>query len=474
MRDFGGGLNEFVSPFLNNANECRMPSKNFDVSDPGKLKRGPGFTALGASIANVCKGLFVYNKEDGTHSLLKLHTTNLSKWDEASSWDNVTSGTSFTNNSTDIAYGVTTYTDGAERLYIVTGHNDYIGYYDGSAWNTNPGTINIYAKHIAFYKGRIYLGNVKQTSTTYPIRVLFSGIGTDAFDTTNDFFDDMGAPITGLKVFGDYLYVFTEERVARWDGSILTPIPAAYGTPHGRSVVASSGKLFWYNRSGIYMSVGGGAPTLISRVISPILEAIGSSTHVASGVDSRDRVYFWIGDITYQGVAYTDVVLRYDPLINAWDTQDGLPMNVMATRVNSGTLKLYGADTYTAVIDDTDSRLGSAFDFTYTTNWLFTDDSWRDKDYYKTYITTSKADSGDSQAITEKYRVESETSFTTLSTTFTTSESTSFKYHPVELKTSTGHAPRGKMVQLQFSRASAKPLEINEIRINYGTESRPD
>jgi hypothetical protein len=464
QRDFSGGLQEFTSPYLSNPNECRMPSKNFDISTPGKLKRGPGMTEVGTAAAAITKGLFVFDKEDGTHTPFRLNTTNL-QYLNGSTWTNVTSGTSFANNSTDIAYGVTTYTDNVERLYIVTGHNDYFGFVAGTIWTSNPGTENLKAKHIAYYKGRIYLGNVVDGATTYSSRFTWSGIGNDIFPA-NNYSDDMGSPITGLKVFGDFLYIFTESKVAKWDGVSLTPVPSTFGTTYGRSIVECDGNLYWYNKTGIIKYSGYGAPQLISRKIQPILESIGSSTQISAGVDKNYRIYFWIGNITYQSVSYTDVVLRYDSLINAWDLQDLLPMNVQISCITSGVLELYGADLGVGMIDNSDLRMGSNIDFKYTTAWLFTENSWDEKNFYSERITTEKADSGDSQTVTVSYRLNGEGSFTLTGNTFITNESVEFKMTEVDIP---GQV-KDRMIQIQYNKASALPLSIIERRLMYGAE----
>ena len=111
----------------------------------------------------------MFDKEDGTSTIFKVSNDELTKW--GSSWTEVTGAETiasrtdkveaklmYINTGTGVGTGADTF---VERMYFTLGLNDEVKYTEGS----NIGKIaDVYAKHIEVYKGRIYLGNVKQST----------------------------------------------------------------------------------------------------------------------------------------------------------------------------------------------------------------------------------------------------------------------------------------------------------------------
>ena len=109
---FEGGMMENISPLLSSASDSPF-MQNCDTSTLGELKKLPGFTQTGTiGSSGRVKGVGIYEKEDGTNTLMKVHTTSLYKW-TGSAWSSIYS--SFTNNSTDKAVMVNAYIYDAER-----------------------------------------------------------------------------------------------------------------------------------------------------------------------------------------------------------------------------------------------------------------------------------------------------------------------------------------------------------------------
>ena len=248
--------------------------------------------------------------------------------------DPVEWGVCFIKTGTGVGTGADTF---KERLYITLGIEGEVKYTDG----TNMGSLaSIYAKHLEVYKGRLYLGNVKTNTETYPSRVIFSDVSKDNFPA-NNYFDDMGEAIVGLKEYSGALFVFTQNKVAAWDEYSLRVINTNGGTSNKETVQVTEGKMLWYNRGGVYMYAGGTEGTLISRAVEDWLSVVVDANSVTGGLDSRGRYCLYIGNVTYETVAYKNVILRYDVLLNAWDVLINRPYKYWTRNKAGGVYEVY-------------------------------------------------------------------------------------------------------------------------------------
>jgi hypothetical protein len=459
INDFSGGQQDYTSPLYYKANESSLVL-NCDIQTPGKLQKTKGYSVVGSiGSSGAIKGIGVHEAEDASGTLVKLHKTTLSKW-TGSAWSDI--DTSFTNNDTDKAEMVNTYLDDEERLYISSGFNDAVGYYNGTAYAE---IANTYAKHIEYYKNRLYLANIKLTTTEYPIRFIWSGIGIDTFNTAQDFSDDAGKPITGLKSYGNYLYVFTEDTVSLFNGYTFTSIPGNYGTTDARSLQNVQGRLIWYNRSGVYMYAGEGIPQLISRKIKGWVDL--APTEVKSSIDTDGRYNLYIGDITYKGVAYTDVCLRYDVLNNAWDVLKDRPF------ANSCVDKASGVNTvYVGSVDDNtvykldDTYQANATDIlsTYVTPKLFPSEQENEMTFYRVVITYKPQNV--SEYVTIKFRLDGTGSFEQIEQTngnVSLAGTQDVKVQVLDLPEYTN----GKNIEFEISHEGVANFEVYDIKCEY-------
>jgi hypothetical protein len=399
--DWSGGLQAFTAPLWTRDKESPF-NNSIDNQIPGQLTKGLGYSQIGGTgTSGKVKGLAVFEKEDGTDTWLKIHDTTLYKL-ASGVWTSVDS--TFTSNSTDKAEIVEAYADNTERVYIVTGHNDNLAHWDGT---TFARVTDVKAKHIGVYRNRIYLGNVKLGSTVSPTRVQFSGLGVDTFDTTNDYFDDVGEPITAMKVYAGVLNIFSENKLMRYDGYALRGVAGEFGTTSERSVKVAQGRLLWYNRQGVYIWGGTEIPTLISRQVKGFLDAITDPTSVSGGVDKFGRYKLYIGDITYEGVSYTDVVLTYDVLIDSWSFEDKKPYGVMATARDGGGFVSYAGDVDNDKVwkvDDTYTNNAEAIASEWQTNWFDIKTPESTKNFYELHVTYKPT--GQSEFLTIQYRLD--------------------------------------------------------------------
>lgn len=347
--DFSGGVQVYTSPLWLTDSESPF-CKNVDISRPGELRKSLGYTELGTATGNTApRGSFVFDEEDGASTVYKLTNDSLKKY-SSGTWSEVTGATSiatgtdhmeasllYVNTGTGVGTGADSF---VERVYFTVGLDDEVKYTDG----TDIGEIaNTYAKHIETYKSRIYLGNVKQSSNTYPSRVIYTEVNSDDIESTN-YVDDFGEPITALKEYSGSLFFFSENKLAAYDEYKLQIIPGNYGTTSSETVQKAKGRMLWYNRSGVYMYAGGSYPENISKRVQDWIEAISDPDEVTAGIDKDDRYYLYIGDVTVDSESYSDVVLRYDISINAWDILPDRPFKYWMRQRSGGTYNVYATD----------------------------------------------------------------------------------------------------------------------------------
>jgi len=343
--DFTGGYQGFVSPLLLKTNETPF-CYNVDISRPGQLKKAPGYAQIGTGVGSGSnRGIFAWNKENGNNELYQVYSESLYKYNGSSfasvgtgfgtGSDPVEFSVSFINTGTGVGTAAGTY---VERMYISQGlSSGTIKYTTGASISS---IANYYAKHLEIYKGRIYAGNVKVSSSTYPSRIIFSEVAKDTFPD-NNYIDDFGEGIIRLKEFSGTLFVFGQNKVAAWDEYSLKFLNVNGGTTNGATVQATESRLLWYNRGGVYMYAGGVEATLISRPVTDWLECVTDATTVTGGLDSYGRYCLYLGDVTYSGTAYTDVVLRYDILLNSWDLLINRPFKYWARNKAGGIYEVY-------------------------------------------------------------------------------------------------------------------------------------
>lgn len=375
--DFSGGHQTFTSPLLLKVNESPF-LYNVDISKPGILGKALGYAQIGTGTGSGSnRGIFAWNKESGADELYHVYDSDLYKYNGSSF---VSIGSGFGTGSSPVEFGVSFINTGTgvgtaantfvERMYITQGIEGTVKYTTGASISS---IANTYAKHLAVYKGRLYLGNVKIGSNTYPSRVVFSEVSKDTFPDAN-YFDDMGEAIVGLKEYSGSLFVFTQDKVAAWDEYSLTVLNTNGGTTNKETIQVSESRMLWYNRGGVYMYAGGTEATLISRPVEDWLDTVTSAEAVTGGLDPRGRYCLYIGDVTYQGTAYTDVVLRYDILINAWDVLIQRPYKYWARNKASGVYEVYATNPDGQEVWQTDlgyALNGSAQGSVYQTPKLF-------------------------------------------------------------------------------------------------------
>jgi hypothetical protein len=478
--DFSGGLQTFTSPLLLKEEETPL-CYNVNIRQPGILGKANGYAQLGSGTASgTNRGVFSWDREDGTTELYHVYDDDLYYYSgTASGWTTVGTAlgatgsapvewaTHFVNTGTGVGSGADTF---VERLYISQGKDQ--GVIKFTTGSSISGVVDVYAKHLATYKGRLYAGNVKQGSNDHPIRVIYSDVSGESFADDN-FIDDMGEPIMALKEYSGALFIFTENKVAYYDEYKLTPINTNGGVVNAETVQIAEGKLLWYNRGGVHMYAGGTESILISRPIVEWLDEVSDATEVTAGLDIKGRYCLYVGDVTVNSVAYSDVVIRYDVLINAWDILTDRPFKYWTRNKAGGVYELYttnpdGQEVWQA--DFGTALDGGAQASYYETPLLYGSPENAD-DYKNAYrVEVTYKPTNESEYITVKYRTDGTGSWKAVGGTANNIPLTGTD----EIKTYELVLPknvRGKFLQLQFTHSSAADgFRIYNINLKYDIE----
>jgi len=203
---------------------------------------------------------------------------------------------------------------------------------DGSTWVSTGTALDMdnfpLGKFAVEWHDRIYTAGV----SGYPDRLYYSSIPTDlAIDWTSDSagyidvepYEGQGT-ITALAKVPGYVLIFKERSLKRWNGSSTYPDDLCkYGTSSFESVVLGKNTAFFFS-SGYSDSVGfyetnGETTRKISRPIQEIVDAISSNNYEnIAGVSDGEKVMWSIGNITFDGITYSNAHVMYHIDTQTW------------------------------------------------------------------------------------------------------------------------------------------------------------
>lgn len=207
-------------------------------------------------------------------------------------------------------------------------------------------------KFVDTFVGRVWIAG----NATYPDRVYYSTkslpavtqtvtwstdptTGTQWFDISpND-----GECLTAMKKFRDKLVMFKQNRMYRVSNISTVDQDPSYcvGTYSQESVVETKEGLFFHHSSGFYQYNVYGILQEISIPILDIVRAIPATayTSVAGWIDplDTDHINWSIGTVTYGGVTYQNMVVRYRLSTQVW-THRSYPVQFLCSgRYTDGT-----------------------------------------------------------------------------------------------------------------------------------------
>mgnify|MGYP001577330088 CR=1 FL=1 len=158
-----------------------------------------------------------------------------------------------------------------------------------------------------------------------------TGTGTHTWHTwqfTDIEPEDGTGPITGLGKVPGYLLIFKERNMKRWNFDNAFPETLMnIGTPSHESIINAAGLCAFYSASnqsnkGFYIT-NGGRPVPIShmraRNIKKWVDAIPQSFDANVSGWGTENYFLWsIGDVTVDGIDYTNVVVKWNRIFDQW------------------------------------------------------------------------------------------------------------------------------------------------------------
>lgn len=377
QKDYSGGV-------VTNVNENLVPqnSVKLGINVDFDEELGSAVTRLGTGIVgsqmvagNTVLGLHDFRDSDGSsHALLA--TINASG-DATSVVYKVGTGTIRTGLTADTKMRFVTFLDSV----LMLNGADAEASYDGSSVITTGGAFDLAnipgnnTCNLAIeWLDRVYVAG----DTSNPDRLYYSSTPTSgavSWTSGNGFIDvepeDGGGTIKGLGKVPGYLLIFKERSLKRWNfDSAFPETLIEQGTPSHESIINSGGVCAFFSASsrgtrGFYIT-NGGRPVPIShdraKNIKKWIDAIPRSYETQISGWGTPRFFMWsIGDVTVDGVNYTNVVLRWNKILDQWSIRtyptefhvfssyvDASGNNVIVAGDDDGTVvELDKDDTYT-------------------------------------------------------------------------------------------------------------------------------
>lgn len=311
-----------VSDLLTPSNAMRL-IQNLDDDVLGILRVRPGVTAIGDVLQANKPVLGLYYFKDsagGANSQLIASSNNgadgatVTKYLNGSNVWATIAGT-FTANA------VQRFETFSGYVFTVDSKFDAPKSWNGVAgsWDTTHLLSAPAGQFIKAYKSRLHIA----CTAANPTRILFSSIidisGNITWTVATDYLDIPGEDITGLENNGTLLLIFKYHSMYRWNGSSTDADRVIdVGCSSNESIATRNGLTFFFNPNGIYQT-DGGRPVRISKPVQRWIDAIDPAYYTkVSGTVDANNYYCSIGDVTVDGVAYTNVMLVRSLSNSSW------------------------------------------------------------------------------------------------------------------------------------------------------------
>jgi len=144
--------------------------------------------------------------------------------------------------------------------------------------------------YLESFKERLIMAN----TDSYPYRVYYTAAGASTISTTDYF--DVDSPITGLKVYKNYLYIFTSDEMYRVDGFVfngagseaqrVNRLSLGVGTISHRSIEVVNNIMYFLDSNDIYAFDGSAAYPIASPIIQETFDNL-SKPELANACSGR-------------------------------------------------------------------------------------------------------------------------------------------------------------------------------------------
>ncbi len=282
----------------------------------GAVTRRDGLTRLGSQITagTAVLGMGFFRNNAGTifAGLAKVGTVVYAN--TGSGWTSVRTGLT--------AAGKARFTNLVDYAFMVNGNgNEVAASWPGSG---SFGSTNIASlpkgDYIENFRNRIWIADASVDKLYYSDVVTTSNTITGGTSFLQISPND-GERITGLWRHPRALLVFKENHIYRvFNTNSTDPDPSIMrGTYSQESIVEAKDGISYHHPTGFYNFVFDGAQEEISRPIIDIIRAIPRSQYrLIAGWADEDHKYWSIGDITLNGISYTNLVCRRTISTKVW------------------------------------------------------------------------------------------------------------------------------------------------------------
>ena len=330
QRDFSGGMVSNINPKLKPQNSCRV-LVNLDCDNElGSAVSRLGTGIVGSQLVNGNTVLGLHDFRDTSASNHALLAAINASGGATSVVYKVGTGTIRTGLTASLKMRFLTYLDSA----LMVNGTDAEASYDGSSVITTGGAfdlanIPVNPHFVAEFLDRVYVAR-NGDDTLYYSSVPTAGAvsWTSGNGSVEIEPEDGGGGFKGFGKVPGYLLIFKERSMKRWN--FVSAFPESLvniGTPSQESVVNAHGLCAFFSATdetskGFYITAGD-RPVPISheriRNIKKWVDAISASNYDDIAGWATDTHFAWsVGDLTVDGVAYTNVVLRWNRVLDQW------------------------------------------------------------------------------------------------------------------------------------------------------------
>lgn len=291
---------------------------NLDTETIGFLKRRSGYSRLGSAAVVTDSDILGLHHHVGTNSQVVSFATNGSTMESY-----YLSGTTWINKALGFAPDTRVHTVSfLDYVFAVNGTSNPRSWSGdaSSSWGTNNLSSAPTGSLIALYKQQLYIGSTSTDQINFSSVPTSSAITWSASDNfilnPND-----SSNLTAFVPFAQELIFWKDDYFYRYNASAVSAEPIMnYGTPSQESVLVEQGICWFYdaNRRAIF-AYAGGSPTLISQPVVSFVQAVpsGSATSVI-GRSSNDTIEFFLGNLTVNSVAFSNVAVRMHIPTQTW------------------------------------------------------------------------------------------------------------------------------------------------------------
>jgi hypothetical protein len=320
-----------------------LESLNFHFDTIGKMTLRKGTTLLGNALSGDILGLYNFRDSgSGTNNqLIMVNSSNL-YYLATTTWTAKRSGLTSGSKAR--------FSTLLDYVFMVNG-TEATAIWDGNPSNNFVTTGNAsgapIGKYIENYRARMWIAG----NSDYPDRVYYSStpsavttpvITWDTSVTTGQWIDispSDGENITSLHRTKNALLVFKNNHIYNiFSINQVDPDPKFnVGTYSNESVVETKNGVYFHHPTGFYRY--NGEVTEVSRPIIDIVNAITLTNYskVAGYLEpDGDHIRWSIGDVTYGGVAYANMEVRYTISSQVWTHYSGPTQFLVGAPYNNG------------------------------------------------------------------------------------------------------------------------------------------